>query len=100
MLEVTIVSTNVDTGQDTLKAFQFENDALQAFLTECSANETGCRLTSLRALGVPLTVTGDLPKPAAKAKVNEPITRTAGPGSVRSAVPTEQPTIKPKTEKP
>jgi hypothetical protein len=107
MLEVTIVGFHGDTRD--LKTFQFENDALQAYLTECSANEHGCQITSLRALGVPLTVTGDVPKQAAKArataaeaaesdnpraKVNQPITRTAGPGSVRTETP-----AKPSTER-
>lgn len=123
MLEVTLLHTR-DGGQAAMRTFQFENDELQAFLTECSTNETGCQITSLRALGVPLTVTADMPKQHAKARAakaeadearadakarlnqpiqrakaqpideSQPVARTAGPGSVRSETP-----AKPTTER-
>lgn len=77
MLEVTIQARFPRVGDpQTTRTFQFENDELQAYLTNASAENYDCRLVSLQALTSPLVLTGEMPKPAAK---------TAGPGAARDA---------------
>ncbi len=59
MLEVIVCDEHGYNG-----AFRFENDALQAYLTGLAG--IGCQLVSLQALGTPLVVTGEMPKPPVK----------------------------------
>jgi hypothetical protein len=83
VLEITIRNTEHG-GADT---FRFENDGLQAYLAHAAAQDVGCQLVSLQALGTPLVVTGDAPKPKAK---------TAGPGAPRESGTLRTPTaVKP-----
>lgn len=67
MIEVTVIR-----GDGTPFQFKFENDTLQAFLTEEAGNGHLVKVMSLTALGVPIA---------------QPKAKTAGPGTARAPLP-------------
>ena len=74
MLEITIRRYPETGGPATSQAFQFENDALQAFLTE--SPDAVLAVTELRALGTTIVAEGS--------GFKERVAKTAGPGAPRT----------------
>jgi hypothetical protein len=76
VLEVTIRRVTDKLATAKTQAFQFENDALQAFMTEAGP-DVGYDVAELRVLGSPIVAEGQ--------RVASVRGKTAGPGAPREA---------------